>query len=82
MSAQLKPLQFAARRPEYDNYFLGSEQDWIHSNDELLRKWFKECSSYVGAPMTEADFQGFARAQHDVQMMFRNQMKQTLRHYA
>lgn len=82
MTDVIKTSQHVAKRPAYDQYFLGSEQDWIHSNDELLRQWFKECSSYVGAPMTEADFQGFARSQHDIQMMFRDQDRQVLRMYA
>jgi hypothetical protein len=71
MNARLKPIETAvATRPAYDNTHLGNERAWIAANAEALRAWFKECSAYVGGPFTEADYRGFARAQHDVQRRF------------
>lgn len=70
MVAVLKPIDtHVAARPRYDNSKLGNEREWVAANSEALRAWFKECSAYVGGPFTEADYRGFALAQHDVQVM-------------
>lgn len=80
MNAQLKPLDvLAIGLPEYDNLFLGYEQDWIAANRTALR--VRCADAALGPPLPEADFDLFCKAQHDVQVAIRDEFKQTLRMY-
>lgn len=82
MVAVLRPIVAEIlQRPTYDNQFLGYEADWVRMNEPLLKLWWDQCAEIGGTPCEESDFALFCRAQHDMQVEIRDELKRTLRQY-
>jgi hypothetical protein len=62
-----------ARRPSYDNLFLGYEQDWIEANAALLRQWWE------AGEHDERDYAYFCTSQHEAEQTRREDFKNSLR---
>jgi hypothetical protein len=71
VNAQLKPVAPGIQRPQYDNHFVGHENDWINANYSALSDWFTLLSAEVGEPLCPDDFALFCRYQHELQQTLR-----------
>lgn len=84
MNAQLKAItESVITRPEYDNTFLGYETDWVKANGVMLRRWWNTLQAVADDDCREPEssFELFCGCQHEIQMIRRDDYRNTLRQY-
>ena len=84
MNAQLKQItESVVTRPEYDNHHLGYEADWIAANLPMLRKWWDTLQAVADDDCREPEssFELFCGCQHELQVTYRDEYRNTLRQW-